>query len=152
MYLAAIVLLLLVIPAASVILEALFYPGAATLMALIGKWFTFWGVGVRLSLAGVMQVFNPRFTASIFDLKDGSAYGIVRDVGFGKLSMGALGLASLFYPDWVVPAAAVGGLYYGLTGLGHATRRGPNLKEQVALYSDLAMFVLLAGFVLSRTF
>jgi hypothetical protein len=49
----------------------------------------------------------------------------------------------------VVPAAVVGGLYYGLAGLGHLFRRG-NLKEQFALWSDLAIFALLAVFVCSR--
>jgi len=41
MYLAAVILLMLVLPAASVAIEALRTPGAADLMALIGKWFTF---------------------------------------------------------------------------------------------------------------
>jgi hypothetical protein len=70
MYLAAVILLMLVLPAASVAIEALRTPGAADLMALIGKWFTFWAVGARLFIAGVMQGFRPQFTAqSIFDIK-----------------------------------------------------------------------------------
>ena len=44
MYLAAVILLMLVLPAASVAIEALRTPGAADLMALIGKWFTFGAV------------------------------------------------------------------------------------------------------------
>jgi hypothetical protein len=99
----------------------------------------------------VMQTLRPQFTAqSIFDIKDESALAIVREVGFGNLAMGTLGLASLIKPDWVVPAALVGGLYYGLAGLGHAFRETRNLKEQIALVSDLAIFALLAVFVASR--
>jgi hypothetical protein len=41
MYLAAVVLLMLVLPAVSVVIEAFRAPGAADLMALIAKWFTF---------------------------------------------------------------------------------------------------------------
>lgn len=120
-------------------------------MALVGKWFTFWAVGVRLFLAGVTQTFRPQFTAeSIFAIKDQAALAIVREVGFGNLAMGTLGLLSLAYPDWVMPAAIVGGLYYGLAGVGHAMRGERNVKEQIALVSDLAIFVLLAIFVVTR--
>jgi hypothetical protein len=75
---------------------------------------------------------------------------IVREVGFGNLAMGTLGLLSLAVPAWVVLAAIVGGLYYGLAGMGHLARKDRNVKEQVALVSDLAMFLLLAIFVASR--
>jgi Family of unknown function (DUF6790) len=119
LYLAAVLLTLFVLPAVSVVIEALLQPGAAPLMVLIGKWFTFWVVGVRLFLAGAMQRFRPQFTAvSIFAIKDMSALAIVREVGFGNLAMGTLGLLSLAYPDWVVPAAIVGGLFCGLAGIG----------------------------------
>jgi NhaP-type Na+/H+ or K+/H+ antiporter len=99
----------------------------------------------------VTQTFRPQFTAqSIFEITDQGALAIVREVGFANLAMGALGLASLFKPGWVVPAAIVGGLYYGLAGLGHLMRKTRNFKEQTALVSDLAIFVLLAAFVASR--
>ncbi|MGH6735966.1 MAG: DUF6790 family protein [Methyloceanibacter sp.] len=148
MYLVAIVLLMLVLPVASVAAEMVWHPGAASLMALIGKWFTFWGVGVRLFMAGVMQTLRPRFTAeSIFDIGDPASLAIVREVGFGNLAIGTLGLASLAQPKWVVPAALAGGLYYGLAGAGHLMRKTRNAKEQVALVSDLAIFFVLAVFV-----
>jgi hypothetical protein len=150
-YLAAVLLTLLVLPAASVAIDTMLHPGAAPLMALVGKWFTFWAVGVRLFLAGLTQTFRPQFTAeSIFAIKDQAALGILREVGFGNLAMGTLGLLSLAYPDWVMPAAIVGGLYYGLAGVGHAMRGERNVKEQIALVSDLAIFVLLAIFVVTR--
>jgi hypothetical protein len=150
-YLAAIVLLMLVFPAASVAVEAWRAPGGADLIWLIGKWFTFWAVGVRLFAAGLMQVFRPQFTAqSIFRIGDPAALGIVREVGFGNLAVGTLGIASLARSDWIVPAAIAGTVFYGLAGLGHVFRRGRNLKEQTALLSDLAIFLLLAAFVASR--
>src|SRR5690242_1106947 len=112
MYLAAVILLMHVLPAVSVALEALRTPGGADLMALIGKWFTFWAVGARLFLAGVTQSLRPKFDAqSIFDIKDQGALAIVREVGFGNLAIGALELASLIKPHWVAPAAIAGGLY-----------------------------------------
>jgi hypothetical protein len=149
MYFISVALLLLAFPALSVLAEAFYVPGA-DIMWLIGKWFVFWACGVRLFVAGLMQTFRPEFTAkSIFDIDAPAAHAIVREVGFGNLAMGTLGLASLTKPEWAVPAALVGGLYYGLAGLGHAFRQG-NFKEQVALWSDFAIFVLLAIFVASR--
>ncbi len=152
MYLISVLLLLLVFPAASVLIEALHAGGGADLMGLIGKWFVFWGSGVRLFLAGVRQVSKPEFTAGeIFGIKDTAASGIVREVGFGNLAMGTLGLASLAMPDWLVPAAIVSGLYYGLAGVGHLVRER-NAKEEIALWSDVAIFLLLAAFVANRLF
>jgi hypothetical protein len=80
------------------------HPNAAPLMALVGKWFTFWAVGVRLFLAGASQVFRPQFTLQgILGVKDPGANVIVRELGFANISMGTLGLLSLVYPAWVVP-------------------------------------------------
>jgi len=66
MYLAAIVLLMLVLPAGCVIGQIVWSHGAADLMLLVGKWFAFWMVGVRLFMAGVRQVAQPQFTAERF--------------------------------------------------------------------------------------
>jgi hypothetical protein len=151
MYLGAIVLLMLVLPLISVAAEVPMLPDATALMGLIGKWFTFWAVGVRLFVAGMMQVFRPRFTAEdIFGIGDPGAQGLVREIGFGNLAIGTLGVLSLFFPDFLLPAAIVGGLYYGLAGIGHLARKDRNLKEQVALVSDFGIFLLLAAFVASR--
>jgi hypothetical protein len=151
MYLGAIVLLMLVLPLLSVAAQTSMLPGAGALMGLIGKWFTFWGVGVRLFLAGISQVFRPQFTAEdIFEIGDPAAQGLVREIGFGNLALGTLGVLSLFFPEFLVPAAIAGGLYCGLAGAGHLARRERNVKEQVALVSDLLIFLLLAGFVAGR--
>src|SRR5580692_5038905 len=96
MYFVFVVLLMFVLPVVSTAVEALWLHDDAGLMFLLGKWFVFWTVGVRLLLAGIRQVAQPRFTAeSIFDIKDPAANAIVREIGFGNLAMGALGVASL---------------------------------------------------------
>ena len=65
------------------------------------------------------QSLQPSFTANtIFGTKGADAYGIVREVGFANLSRGSLGIVSLFRPEWSLPAALVGGIYYGLAGIG----------------------------------
>jgi hypothetical protein len=151
MYFLFVVLLMFVLPVVSTAVEALWFSGGAGLTFLIGKWFVFWTVGVRLLLAGIRQVSQPRFTAeSIFDVKDPAADAIVREIGFANLSMGVLGLVSLGQPAWVVPAAIAGGLYYGLAGIGHVFRGDRNFNEETALVTDLMIFVVLAVFVVSR--
>jgi len=111
MYFISVVLLLLVFPVASIAADLFWVHGTADPLALIGKCFVFWAVGVRLLIAGIRQVVQPRFTAeSIFAIKDRAADAIVREIGFGNLAMGVLGLASMAKVSWVVPAAIVGGL------------------------------------------
>jgi hypothetical protein len=144
MYLASIIALLLVLPVISILVELIAHT-STDLAFLVGKWFVFWAVGVRLFLAGVRQTMQPSFTAkTIFEIGDKDAEKIVVELGFANLAMGALGLLSLAQPAWIVPAAIVGGLYYGLAGIKHAMNSGRNANENFALYSDLAIFALLA--------
>lgn len=150
MYFATVILLLLIFPVASVTIETLRSGEAASLMFLIGKWFVFWAVGVRLFIAGARQVVQPRFTAEeIFGIRDRGSFAIVREVGFANLSMGLLGICSIVRPDWIVPAAIVGGLYYGLAGAGHIFHSNKNAKENVAMISDGFIFLLLLAFVVA---
>jgi hypothetical protein len=148
MYFASVILLLLICPLASVAIEAgRLHEGFAS-VALIGRWWTFWAVGVRLFVAGIRQVVQPRFTAEeIFEIHDLSVLPIVREIGFANLSMGTLGILSVVRGEWVVPAAIVGGLYYGLAGFVHLPRKNKNAKENVAMVSDGLVAGLLAWFV-----
>jgi len=148
MYLAVVVLLMGVLPLGSILVEALVSHGDAGIVFLIGKWFVFWSVGVRLLLAGVRQIVNPAFTAeTIFGLKGTGALTIVRELGFGNVSIGLVGALSLLNRGWVVPAALVGGLFYGLAGLEHLRKGDRNATENIAMVSDLFIFVVLAGYL-----
>jgi hypothetical protein len=151
MYLVSVIVLLILAPAVSVIAEFVAAAAPPDLIGVVGKWVTFWAVGVRLFIAGVKQTAQPSFTArDIFQIDDPSALGLVREIGFGNLAMGALGLASFLKPEWLVPAAIVGGLYYGLAGLGHLFKGRRNAKENVAMLTDFLAFVVLAIFVVMR--
>jgi hypothetical protein len=149
-YAVTIVLLLLVLPASSLGIDLYLHPHQAVL-DLAGRWWTFWGVGIRLFLAGVRQVVQPAYTAeAIFGLEDPGALPIVREVGFGNLAFGTLGILSLLRVEWLVPAAIAGGIYYGLAGVGHIPRKNKNSKEWTALVSDLGVFLILAAFLAGR--
>ena len=140
--------MLLILPVASIVTENSLAPHTLGAVFLIGKWFVFWSIGVRLFVAGVRQIFQPRFTAEeIFAIRDPGSFAIVREVGFANLSMGILGICSIVRVGWIVPAAVVGGLYYGLAGMGHLLRSEKNAKEYLALVSDFFIFLVLLGFV-----
>lgn len=151
MYATIVIALLFVLPFVSTLVEVVLL-STGDVVTIAGKWLVFWAVGVRLIMAGVKQVVQPAFTAqTIFRLTDETAFPIVREVGFGNLAMGALGLLSLTVPAWTVPAALVGGLYYLLAGLGHVTNTHRNAHEQAAMITDIIVSVLLLAFVAAKT-
>jgi len=144
MYIAIVILLMFICPALCVAIEAAATHHAVSIFALTAKWFVFWAVGIRLFTAGVRQALRPAFTArEIFRIQGAESYAIVREIGFGNLSMGTLGICSLYRPEWIVPAALAGGLYYGLAGLMHVFRKGKNALEQTAMLSDAFAFLVL---------
>ena len=63
------------------------------------------------------------------------------------MTMGALGLSSLADGAWLIPAAIVGALDHGLAGAGHLLRPERNAIEEIALVSDLLIFMLLFVFI-----
>lgn len=146
MYYAMIILLMAALPIASIVIERLV--DNADLVILVGKWFVFWACGIRLLLAGVRQILNPAFTAkTIFDITTPGAEKIVTELGFANTAMGLISVASILRPDWVLPAAIVTGLYYGLAGGLHIFSANRNRTENWALGSDLGIFVVLAIYV-----
>jgi hypothetical protein len=147
MYFAMILVLMLILPAGSVLVEALVWHSGASWIALIGKWFVFWGVGIRLAIAGLIQVFAPAFTAGALDIKDTKAEVLVRELGFGNLAIGATGVLSLLLPVWTLAAAMCGGLFYGFAGAQHVFTAKRTAKENWALISDLFLFVVMAVYV-----
>ena len=148
MYLAMIILLMAAFPALSVFIECCILHSGADVLFLIGKWFVFWGVGVRLMLAGLRQIANPTFTADvIFGVKEKAALTLVQELGFANLSIGLLGVLALVRSEWIVPAAITGGLFYGLAGMKHLIKGDRNRTENIAMVSDLWIFIVLAGYL-----
>ncbi len=89
MYFATVILLLVILPTVSVAIEAIRAPHPSGLMPFVVVWFVFWGVGIRLLLAGARQVIQPRFTAEeIFHIRGAESLAIVRELGFANLSIG----------------------------------------------------------------
>jgi hypothetical protein len=148
MNIALVILVMVICPALSVAGEAAASHHAVSIFALAAKWFVFWLIGVRQLTAGVRQALQPGFTAQeIFKMQTAESHPIVREVGFGNLSMGTLGICSLYRPAWILPAALAGGLYYGLAGLMHVLRKGKNAMELTVTVSDAFAFLVLMAVV-----
>jgi hypothetical protein len=133
------------LPLGSIGLELHF--GAADWLGLIGKWFVFWGVGVRLLIAGLRQYLQPGFTSrDIMGIDSPAAYLLVRELGGANLASGVVGLASLAMPSFVPPAALAAGIFYAVAGIEHVRSKHRGTNETIALVSDLFIAVVLLGF------
>ena len=148
MYIVLVVLFMLVLPALSVIHERYFLGSHAGLLLLIGKWFVFWGVGVRVGFAGVHQAINPRYTAeTLLGLKTSEPWLVVRELGFANMALGAIALGSVLAHNWLMPAALAGGLFYGLAGINHLATKNRNRLQNVAMLSDLYACGILCAYL-----
>lgn len=146
MYAPVITLLMLIGPLLCIVLD-LQQGGSSALAQVVVKWFAFWAVGLRLLLAGIKQNLNPAFTAeTILGSSTPGSTTLVREVGFGNLALGSIGLLSLWLSSWQLPAALGGGVFFALAGINHLLQRHRNRLENLAMVSDLfAAAVLLAG-------
>jgi len=149
MYIAVVALTMLFLPACSIIVEHNVNTDVS-IVPLVGRWFVFWGVGVRLGLAGLRQIIQPGFTArDIFKITGNEALPVVRELGFANISTGVVALASVVMKTFVLPAAIVGGIFYAMAGFTHVTAHGQSRNEAIAMVSDFFVSAVLAVFAIA---
>jgi len=149
MYLAIVTLLMLVLPATSMGLEHFHAHSAVSWMMLTGKWFVFWGAGVRLQGAGLRQTFQPQFTArEIFRMKTGEALPVIRELGISNFAVGTAGILSLWVPGFIIPIALIAATFFAVAGLFHALAKTRNMNENVAMVSDFWISGVLASYLI----
>jgi len=136
-YTLTIILLMFVLPILSVANEVI--AGSDThLLLLIGKWFVFWGIGVRLLTAGIRQVLKPDLTSDgILGIKGKEAWQLVRELGFANIGIGLIGFLSLNIAGWSFAAGLAGGLFLLFAGIEHVRKKNRNSEETLAMVSDL---------------
>ncbi len=138
---------MLVLPAGSIAIEAATSTGPIVWMALVGKWFVFWSVGMRLLTAGLRQFFQPRFTAEqIFETTSPDVLPLVRELGIANVAAGVVGVASLWMPGFALPSAISAAIFYGVAGFRHAAETGRSRNENIAMVSDLFIFAVLTAY------
>jgi len=152
MYIGMLVVLILIFPMASIALEVFVRNHGVLDVAIVGKWFVFWAVGVRLFIAGIRQIVQPRYTAeTILGVKDPDAMLIVRELGFANTAIGSAGLGSIYLASWVLPVAVIGAIFYALAGINHVTHRSKNTLQNVAMTSDFFAATVLLIFCVFTT-
>jgi hypothetical protein len=146
MYVPVVLLLTIIAPVATALVRQFVLNDTAPQIVLLGEAYVFWAGGVRLLLAGLRQVFQPKFTAQqIFEITDEKPLQIVQELGFANLSMGLLCLISPLIPGAPLTGAIVAGAYYGLAGLKHFTTKSTHTaNRRLAMWTDVLVFVVLA--------
>lgn len=143
-YIVVVSALTFLLPLVCVIGEMLMNKDTSFSFGLVGKWFIFSAVGLRLFIAGTKQMTDPAFTAKeIFHLDNPESFPIIRELGFANLCFGLTGILSLFLPQWRVVSAFGSGLYYGIAGLQHFIKKPVGTNEIFALVTDVIIFLLL---------
>ncbi|MBS1559008.1 MAG: hypothetical protein JST69_09820 [Bacteroidetes bacterium] len=142
-YITSVTILTFVIPTIGFAADY-FTTNTALTFELLGKWFIFSAVGLRLFLAGLKQVKNPEFTAKqIFHIDSPDSFPILRELGFANICFGLVGIVSLFRPDWRMVSAFASGLYYGMAGIQHGLKKTSSINERFALWTDVIIFLFL---------
>ena len=151
-YLITTLLLMLILPVVSILVEFIM-SNVSNILALIGTWFLFWSVGMRLFTAGLYQVAKPTFTLqSIFHINNIESSVIVRELGFANICSGLLCISSLFIPSWRLPAAFVGGLFFGIAGIQHVVKGPVSSNEKIPMATNIVVFLIMVLFILSYIF
>ena len=146
-YFYSVLLLMLVFPAISILADYIHQPGIP-FVALTGKWFIFWAIGVRLFTAGIRQVAKPLFTLTeIFHIQNSESQVIVRELGFANSCFGVTGILAMFIATWQPAAGFIGGLYMGIAGIYHIVKKPAGANEIVAMVSDLFIFLVMVVYL-----
>ncbi len=152
-YIVIVLLLMLVLPVFSVVNERYILSSDTGLVLLVGKWFVFWGVGIRLVSAGLRQAINPKYTAeTILGLKTSEPWVVVRELGFANIAIGTVALGSILAHTWLTACAVAGAVFYGLAGTNHLVTKKRNRLQNVAMLSDLFACGILCAYCLAVAF
>ena len=128
MYVAIVLAQTLVVPLVSGFVELAMVGGDPILV--FGRWWIVWGVGSRLLLAGLSQLFAPERTAAILGSEGNAAERtLARELGGANVAMGLAGLLALV-PGWTIPAGAAGAVFLGIAGVSHVTTPGKSTTSR----------------------
>lgn len=147
MYITSVSLFMFIFPILSVIIDAFVLKNPLPFMLIVGKWFVFWAVGVRLLTAGVRQIAKPNLTTEgILGIKDKASWLLARELGFYNFAVGLAGIIALGADTWRPAVAFVAGLFLLLAGLQHITKKR-NFEENIAMYSDILIALVLFAYL-----
>jgi hypothetical protein len=138
-------LTMFVLPIGSIWIDS----GHSDLLWLVGKWFVFWGVGVRLLLAGLRQYLQPAFTSrDIMGIESPDAFILVRELGGANVASGLVGLASIAIPTFVLPSAISSAIFCAFAAIEHIKAKDRGTNEVIAMISDIFISLVLVCFAI----
>lgn len=112
----------------------------------------FWGIGIRLLVAGISPIVRPPLTAAgILGIADPAAGKLVRELGIANIAMGLLVTAIVVVPAWSALAAFLGAVFLGLAGLRHGSERSRTRPQNVAMVTDLLVAAVPLVYLLSAS-
>lgn len=145
MYAFLIVTLMLALPIVCTVTQVFHSNHGVFSFDILLKWLVFWAVGIRLLVAGVRQIFQPSYTAEVvLRLQGDDCKRVIRELGFGNLAIGVLGVGSLLFSQrWLLPAAIAGTVLYGLAGINHFLHKARGTNENLVMVADVLVAVVL---------
>ncbi len=147
-YLIMNMLLLFILPLLSIASECIIEKETMDWI-LIGKWFIFWAIGIRLFTAGIKQSSNPEFTAvKIFKMRSSESFVVIRELGFANIALGVMGILSVINSNWRILAAITGGLFFGFAGTQHLFKRPDSRNELIAMLYDLIVLLIIVLYLI----
>ncbi len=147
-YLIMNILLLFILPLLSIASECIIEKESMD-WTLIGKWFIFWAIGIRLFTAGIKQSSNPEFTAvKIFKMKSSESFVVIRELGFANIALGVMGILSVINGNWRILAAITGGLFFGFAGIQHLFKKPDSSNELIAMVYDLVVLLMIVLYLI----
>lgn len=114
------------------------------------KWLCFWAVGINAISAGVMQAFNPGYTANLLHVTM-SDFIVVEELGLAQLSIGIVALLSLKWVGFKKPAVIAYGTYIFGCIIIHFLRFSViDTGEIISTLNDLWILVVSALIVINK--
>jgi len=94
----SVVINILILPLFSIILSIIINKTKQqqyNILDIIKNWFIFWSLGIRLILAGVIQIFNPKYTDNLLQLGLNN-FSIIQELGIANITIGTMCIVSFF--------------------------------------------------------
>jgi hypothetical protein len=109
---------------------------------VIGKWFIFWSLGIRLVIAGLMQLVNPAYTNNLLQLGL-SDFIIIRELGLANLSIGLLCTISFIKKSLQGYVCLYMFIYFTGASILHILRIGSiNFDEFITLITNVILVII----------
>jgi hypothetical protein len=141
----------LISPLLSIIINALYNKQKQipnNIFLLFCNWFILWSLGIRLFSAGLMQLFNPVYTASLLQINSDS-HIIIQELGSANIAFGLLCIISFFkhYLQKYICLSLF--IFLSIITVNHLLRISYiNFEEFISSVNDIFLIIIsLYGFV-----